>query len=259
MLEYETTAQCRMQFLARQLDDPTAEPCGRCDTCAGAWYPTAVDEAATDSAGAALTRVGVVVEPRAQWPTGMPRLGVDVKGRIPEEERYSEGRALARLTDLGWGNRLRELFRTDEDGAPLDQPVDPALGRACVQVLAEWTWAQRPAAVVSVPSRSRPQLVRSLAEGMAAVGRLPYLGELEVPEEFPAGGHGGNSAYRLAAVWDRFRVPPQLAEQLERLGGAPVLLVDDLVDSRWTLAVAARTLRRAGSGPVLPFVLAAQG
>lgn len=259
MLEYETTDRCRMQFLARQLDDTTAEPCGRCDTCAGAWYPTAVDETATRSAGAALTRVGTVVEPRAQWPTGMPRLGVEVKGRILEDERAEEGRALARLTDLGWGNRLRELFRPGEEGAVADGPVDQALGRACVQVLAEWQWPARPAAVVSVPSRTRPQLVRSLAEGMAAVGHLPYLGALEVPEGHPSGGHGGNSAYRLAAVWEKFRVPPELAAALEELRGAPVLLVDDLVDSRWTLAVAARELRRAGSGPVLPFVLAAQG
>ncbi|GAB2601029.1 RecQ family ATP-dependent DNA helicase [Kocuria himachalensis] len=259
MLEYERTTGCRMEFLARQLDDATAEACGRCDSCAGPWYPTTVDESATDTAGAALTRVGVVVEPRAQWPTGMPRLGVEVKGRIPEQERCAEGRALARLTDLGWGNRLREVFRTDEEGAPVDGPVDPALGRACVQVLAEWRWADRPAAVVSVPSRSRPRLVRSLAEGMAEVGHLPYLGELDVPEGFPSGGHGGNSAYRLAALWEKFRVPPELAEGLDRLGGRPVLLVDDLVDSRWTLAVAARALRRAGSGPVLPFVLASQG
>ena len=161
--------------------------------------------------------------------------------------------------DRDWGITAEvDLEASDEEGAPVDGPVDPALGRACVQVLAEWRWSDRPAAVVSIPSRSRTRLVHSLAEGMAEVGHLPYLGELEVPEGFPSGGHGGNSAYRLAALWEKFRVPPELAEGLDRLGGRPVLLVDDLVDSRWTLAVAARALRRAGSGPVLPFVLASQ-
>ena len=38
--------------------------------------------------------------------------------------------------------------------------------------------------------------------------------------------------------------------------GEPVLLVDDLVDSRWTLTVVGATLLEAGSGPVSPFVLA---
>ena len=67
------------------------------------------------------------------------------------------------------------------------------------------------------------------------------------------------SAYRLAEVWDRFLVPERLAEQLARAPQASVLLVDDLVDSRWSLTVAARQLRLAGADAVLPFVLAAQG
>jgi len=35
-----------------------------------------------------------------------------------------------------------------------------------------------------------------------------------------------------------------------------VLLIDDVVDSRWTLTVAAVLLREHGSGPVYPFALA---
>jgi ATP-dependent DNA helicase RecQ len=38
-----------------------------------------------------------------------------------------------------------------------------------------------------------------------------------------------------------------------------VLLVDDLVDSRWTMTVAARALRLAGAAGVLPFALAVAG
>jgi ATP-dependent DNA helicase RecQ len=36
----------------------------------------------------------------------------------------------------------------------------------------------------------------------------------------------------------------------------PVLVVDDVVDSGWTLTVAALLLREHGSGPVYPFALA---
>ena len=73
----------------------------------------------------------------------------------------------------------------------------------------------------------------------------------------PTGEPGGNSAFRLAGVWDRFAVGPSLAAALRDADG-PVLLVDDLVDSRWTLTVAARTLRQAGADAVLPFALATQ-
>lgn len=259
MLDYQATTECRMRFLTRQLDDPTAQPCGRCDVCAGPWYATGVDAQASDAADAALHRAGLPVEPRAQWPTGMDRLGLPLKGKIPETERAERGRALARLTDLGWGQRLREVFRAGEDGTPVDSEVTADLGRASISVLAQWDWRQRPTAVVAMPSVSRPRLVDSLARGIASAGHLPYWGALELNPDVPRGSHGGNSAYRLAEVWDRFVVPPQLAEQLASAPQASILLVDDLVDSRWSLTVAARELRRAGAEAVLPFVLASQG
>ena len=107
-----------------------------------------------------------------------------------------------------------------------------------------------------MPSRTRPQLVGSFAEGIARIGRLPLLGALEHARGGPTAGPGGNSAYRLAGVWGGFAVGPELADRLNTLAGKPVLLIDDCVDSRWTITVAARELRRAGSGPVLPFALA---
>ena len=66
----------------------------------------------------ALSRVGVPLEPRRQWPSGMDRLGVPVRGRIPAEAQADEGRALARLTDLGWGGRLRELLAAPDAPVP---------------------------------------------------------------------------------------------------------------------------------------------
>jgi ATP-dependent DNA helicase RecQ len=249
MIEYEQTDGCRMEFLQRSLDDETAAPCGRCDNCAGVWYPGDVAPQAAEAAAGALDRVGVPIEPRAMWPTGADRLGVPAKGRIAPGERAGEGRALARLTDLGWGGTLRELFAA---GSP-DAPVPLRVLDACVRVLAEWPWDERPAAVVSMPSRSRPLLVDSLARGLAEIGRLPYLGALGFENGGPTGRPGGNSVYRLAGLWERFSaagldVPP-----------AGILLVDDQADSRWTLTVAARTLRQAGANEVLPFVLALRG
>jgi ATP-dependent DNA helicase RecQ len=122
-------------------------------------------------------------------------------------------------------------------------------------VLGSWNWAQRPAAVVAMPSRRRPALVSGVAEGLARLGRLPYLGALELVAGGPAGQPGGNSAFRLAGVWGRIVVGEELRSQLARVDG-PVLLVDDLADSRWTVTVAGRELRRAGATGVLPFVLA---
>src|SRR3712207_6228935 len=213
------------------------------------------------------------------WPTGADRLGVDVKGKIPPAEQVQTGRAVARLTDLGWGQRLRALLGDDgvggvvdleapgleeEPDAAFDVPVqrsisdvppDDELLRACARVLAAWDWSERPAAVVAVPSRRRPRLVTGLAQGLAGLGRLPYLGEMSLAHGGPTGQPGGNSAFRLAAVWDRIVVGAELRAGLASVSG-PVLLVDDLADSRWTMTVAGRELRRAGATAVLPFALA---
>ncbi|MGY1855828.1 RecQ family ATP-dependent DNA helicase [Modestobacter sp. SYSU DS0290] len=282
------TAECRMAFLQEALDDPTAAPCGRCDVCAGPWYSTDVPAGAAEAASARLDRPGVELSPRAQWPTGADRLGVEVKGKIAPGEQITAGRAVARLTDLGWGQRLRTLLGDDgvggvatladdleappleEDpdaaydvshrvirpGLPNDAPPDDELLKACGRVLGAWDWARRPGAVVAMPSRRRPALVTGVAEGLARMGRLPYLGALDLAHGGPTGGPGGNSAFRLAGVWQRIVVGPELRDRLAALGDEPVLLVDDLADSRWTMTVAGRELRLAGAGSVLPFVLA---
>lgn len=253
MVSYENTRGCRMQFLTDALDDPQSAPCGRCDNCAGVWFDDHIPDDSKDSAQAALGRVGVPIEPRKLYPSGLDRLGYALKGKIPVDEQVAMGRALARLTDLGWGNRLRQIFAD-----PADNPIDKAMFEACIKVLAEWHWEERPVGVVAMPSNKRPQLITSLAQGLAEVGRLRYLGQLEYRGPGPQNGPGGNSAFRVAAVADAFELPTQL-EQLIANAPGPVLLVDDLVDSRWSIAMAGRALRIAGAPGVMPFTLGVAG
>jgi ATP-dependent DNA helicase RecQ len=253
MLGYLATAGCRMDYLRRELDDPAAAPCGRCDNCTGRQWPADVPATAVAAARDRLLTPGIELEPRKMWPMGMRELGVDVSGKIGSAESALQGRALGRLTDLGWGPRLRaRLGQTDDDG-----PVPEDLVAAIVKVLAAWQWDDRPTAVVSIPSRTRPQLIASLADRIAQIGLMPYLGSLGHAAPGQAAlGRQSNSAQRLHAVWDSFVVPGPVAARVADLAG-PVLLVDDLIDTGWTLTVAAMRLRTAGAIGVLPLVLAA--
>ncbi|KAB8186311.1 DEAD/DEAH box helicase [Nonomuraea phyllanthi] len=243
MLGYLTTSECREQFLRRHLDDEAAKPCGRCDNCTGAHRSTEIGGQAVESARQRLTRPGVEIEARKQWPTGLP----DLSGRIKPELGAEPGRALGRLTDIGWGNRLRELF----GGA--DGPMADDMFAAVVQVLSAWDWRERPVAVVNVPSATRPALVRAFAERLASVGRLTYLGELGYRAGTP--GQQFNSAKRVRAVRATLAMPKELAAAIAGCGG-PVLLVDDRVDTGWTMTLGAALVRHAGAPAVLPLALA---
>jgi ATP-dependent DNA helicase RecQ len=251
MLDYQATDGCRMAFLRRELDDPEAAACGRCDNCTGRPWAADVPEAGAQAARDRLARPGVPIEPRKMWPTGMKELGIDASGKIPAGRIAQPGRALGRLTDVGWGVTLRALLA---EGA-LDEPVTPQLTDAVVKVLASWDWAQRPASVVTMPSRSRPLLVGSLGQRIAAIGRLTYLGALGYATPDGPGPRRHNSAQRLASLWRALVVPDDLREALKGADG-PLLLVDDQIDSGWTMTFAAALLRDAGAAAVLPLALA---
>lgn len=245
MLDYVETSECRMAFLRRQLNDPElveGQTCGRCDNCTGAHYDADVDAEVAEATRAQLMRPGVEVAPRKQWPSGLAKLGVSLSGRISDGP--APGRAIGRLTDLGWGARLRAVL-DGPDGEASDDVV-----RAAVDVLAAWTWETRPTSVLALDSATHPLLIGSLARRLAELGRLTDLGTLRYSaHRRPA--TAANSAYRVAALdgaWDE----PALPE----LDG-PVLLVDDRTDSGWTLTMAARVVRRAGAPQVLPFAIAA--
>lgn len=259
MREYATTPGCRMRYLRECLDDVGAGDCGRCDRCAGPLFTPEVSGPAQGAAQAYLGRPGVEIAPKKLWPTGLDAVGVPLKGRIPPAEQALPGRAVGRLSDLGWGGRLRELVGPDA----ADGPVPDDVAGAVVEVLKAWAhgddpWPRRPVGVVAVGSRRRPALVGSLAERIAAVGRLPLLGQVVPAGSAGPDGPRGNSAQRVRVLHDAFAVPDELAGVLAGLDG-PVLLVDDLVDTGWTLTMVTRLLRRAGAPDVLPLALAVAG
>ena len=249
MLAYAATDGCRMRFLREQLDDPGAADCGRCDNCGGARRcPARSPRPPLAEAGERLRRPGVTLAPRKMWPTALANLGIDLKGRIAESAE--EGRAVGRLTDLGHGQALRALFRPDAE----DGPVPRRAGRRRAR------GARRLAPGVARPAdRGRPRRVRAPSPAdprpRRGAGPLPQAarssaaGRSSTPASLPARARptrpSGSRRWRVAST-------SQLDQPLD---GGPVLLVDDLVATGWTLTLAARALRAAGAGAVLPLTL----
>ncbi len=190
--------------------------------------------AAIDAARTFFRGQDVVVEPRKIWASGLP----DRKGKIGF---LQPGRALAFADDPAWSGDLAELWRTDR-AAP------QAILDGMVEVLKRWSrsW-QRPTAVVAMPSRRYPALVHSVAAHLAEIGRLPLVDALEVTGPPPDA--DGSSATRAKDLIYRTTLRPGVA-----LDG-PVLLVDDVIRSRWTVTVAGALLADAGARSVLPLAV----
>jgi ATP-dependent DNA helicase RecQ len=229
-------ARCLMDVLTEALDDPHAGPCGRCSVCTGDLPGPGAKPgpAAVAAATQHLRGRHHVLEPRKMWPTGVGR-----RGRLAGVE---PGRALAFADDPAWPAVVAELAGPDAE--PSEE-----LKAGLVDVLRAWSkeW-ERPVAVVPVPSRRHPLRVAGMAAHLAAVGRLPLLEVLRVGGAPPA--EEVASATRVAGLLEAFSIDPEAPA----LPAGPLLLVDDVSRTGWTLTVAAALLRDAGAGSVLPLV-----
>jgi ATP-dependent DNA helicase RecQ len=240
MRAYATHDGCLMEFLRRELDDPGAEPCGRCMNCTGSPLRVEVDERLRMAAREHLRGFDLVVEPRKQWPPGMgPSMP---KGRISAEQRPEAGRALSVVGDGGWGRLVAAGRGKDE------QFADDLVVASAELIRDRWRPDPAPTWLTCVPSMTHPDLVPDFARRLAQALGLPLREVVRKVGESQPQAAMHNSAQQVRNVWDAFEVSD--------VPHGPVLLVDDIADSKWTLTVVARALRQAGSGPVHPFVLA---
>lgn len=240
MQAFVETKTCLMEYVARELDDPTARPCGRCANCAGALVSIEVESGLVAEAVRFLKRDARVIEPRKMLPSGV---FPGKKSKIEEGLVNEPGMALCVYGDAGWGRLVTA-------GKYRDGQFDDALVDAAAELVAR-RW--RPPAigwVTVVPSLRHPALVQDFGERLAAALGLPFRVALVKIRETQEQKTMQNSAQQVANIGSAFRA--DVAAVLPE----PVLLVDDIVDSRWTFTTCGACLRRAGSGPVFPFALA---
>jgi ATP-dependent DNA helicase RecQ len=204
-----------------------------------------IDDELVREAVAFLRRTSLPIEPRKQWPTGgMPQYGV--KGRIDVDHQAQPGMALCVWGDAGWGGLVRQ-------GKYHDGQFPDELVAACAKMIGEWHPQPEPTWVTCVPSLRHPKLVPDFAERLAATLGLPFHKVLVETDDRPEQKTMANSTQQAR------NLDGSLALSGDPVPAGPVLLVDDMVDSRWTLTVSAWLLRRNGSGEVSPMALSLTG
>ena len=241
MKEYVNLTSGHMEYLIRALDgDP-----GEVGESALPPLSTTTDAALVKEAVAFLRRTSLPIDARKQWPAGgLPQFGQN--GRIPVAQHAQVGRALCVWGDAGWGDLVRR-------GKYHDRRFADDLVAACVELVRDWNPNPAIAWVTCIPSRRHPELVPDLARRLAAALNLPFYGVLEKTDDRPEQKSRANSTQQAR------NVDGSLVIAQGPLPRGPVLLVDDMVDSRWTLTIAAWLLRSRGSGEVFPLALAVTG
>ncbi len=242
MKAYMDTEDCLMQFLAEELNDPNGEPCGKCVSCAGHLLSEEYPAHLAQEAASFLGRLENPIEPRKQWPRGLAR--PDMRGKITPEHQAMEGRALCRWGDPGLGELVRR-------GKQHGQQFDEQLVDAAVRLIRDrWNPVPAPIWVTCVPSRRHLTLVPDFARRLAHKLGVPFLECIRKVHDTEPQKTRANSFQQTQNLAGAFAV------DAAGVRTEPVLLVDDMVDSRWTFTVLALLLRQAGSGPVYPFALA---
>lgn len=246
MLDYAETSGCRMQFLTALLDDPADDPCGICDNCRRAGRladgASAIDVLVDSGVFAPFDPDPATLERAARFLRNRPIVLAPKKMGVPAEERSETGLALAIWGDDGWGRDI-------ERGKYRDRRFSDELVVALAEMIRDWAPDTPVEWVTAVPSSRSGDLVPDVASRVAAALGLPFVAALACAGERPPQEEMANSAYQRANVQGAFGVSGEVP------AGA-VLLIDDLIDSGWTLTEVGQVLRRAGSGPVCPAALA---
>ena len=204
-----------------------------------------VDQLLVREAEEFLCRTSLPIEPRKKWPVGgMPQYGIHTASTIPYQAQ--PGKALCVWGDAGWGGLVRQ-------GKYHDGHFSDDLVAASVKMIQEWNPQPSPTWVTCVPSLRHPELVPNFAQRLAAALGLPFHMVIAKTDARPEQKTMANSTQQAR------NIDGSLALNGQPIPPGPVLLVDDMVDSRWTLTVAAWLLRKSGSGAVWPMALSQTG
>ena len=237
MENYATGSGCRMAFLVDALDDHGYTTCGLCDNCTGSSFASALSPVLVLDAQRFLDHQFGIIEPRKQDSR---------RQTIPENERLEIGKYLSRWGDVGHGQAVRR-------GKQETGRFEESLVIAVAEMIREWNPTPIPTAVTFVPSLNHPALVTDVATRIAMKLGLPVLDLVERIRPGNPQKTMQNSSHQSANVESAFVIN---LDQLAHIELEPVILIDDVVDSRWTMTEIGRLLRRSGFPNVFPVALA---
>ncbi len=240
--DYVNTTGCLMEYLGNALDDPASEPCGQCANCLGSpIFSPDSDRTVAIAAARHLKHSEFVFKHKIQVAANaFPIYGF--RGNLPANWQAADGRILSRWGDAGWGG----LVESDKHAGSFRQALVNATAEMITQ---RWQPDPEPQWVTCAPSLNHPALVPEFAQRLAAKLGLPFVAVITKTRDNEQQKSQQNRYHQCRNLDGVFAVA-------EQLPAGPVLLVDDVIDSGWTVTVLAALLRQQGCEAVYPVALA---
>ncbi|MBA0217640.1 RecQ family ATP-dependent DNA helicase [Pectobacterium brasiliense] len=242
MQAYLAETSCKMTFLRHALDDRDTTPCGQCTSCLGRpVIAIPLKAELIHRAGMFLKQAETVIRPNIQVAANA-FIKYSFRGNLAQNLRTQEGRVLSRWGDAGWGRKVA-------DNKYAGHFSDELVAAMAEMIQQRWQPEPAPEWICCVPSRNHPTLVPDFAQRLAKRLNLPFVDAIhKIRDNQPQKGQQ-NRFHQCRNLDGAFAV-------ISSIPKGAVLLIDDIVDSGWTLAVIAALLQQAGSGCVYPAALA---
>lgn len=239
LLKHLSISTCYMKFVADELDAPDKnEKCGICANCIGqSLVNVDLKSEYVQFASTYFRNKHGKITPRKIWGTG---------GSIPEGERFQEGWVITEDYYSEIGQLVKRGKYEDEKFSEelLSMSLEYLIGKININDIDS---------IVPVPSLRRPHLVPDFANSLAqSLGIQCYNAvakkEIGVEQKTLL-----NSAQQQKNIQDTISINDS------DVVGKRILLVDDMVDSKWSFTVISAELLRAGATAVYPFALVNTG
>ena len=237
MKQLAKTKGCYSKYIVSCLDDIDAHNCGHCSNCVGhELFPSRTTEEYIHLAEEYINGLIIPIEPRKMWACS----GVTKQTKISFINQ--PGICLSVYGDSGYG----ELVKRGKYSAE-KKFCDELVGKSA-EVLRPHIRENGISHVCCVPSL-RSNLVKDFSARLADALGISFVELLEKTDAVQQK-KMENSSHQCANAYKSFSIKRNL------LIPKNILLVDDVVDSKWTLTVCGYRLMEAGAQKVFPFALA---
>lgn len=240
------TKECYMKFIANKLNDNSASKCGKCANCIGMpIIPVEVSKDAVNDARLFLNNQVQTIKPRSQKPFGINISGIK-PGNIKEDLKNEEGRFISTIGVSGYGH---EISNTIIENKMFSETL---LNAAVTYFKTKWANVLDDITLITyIPSYHHNERIEIFTRELASKLNIKFITLiLKTKEDRELQRDMNNGVKQFENAYYSYELINQ------DIYKENILLVDELINSGFTMFSVGLKLKEKGANRVYPFALA---